>query len=208
MNKNNNTILLIICISLLIAFVLIAIVFSIWPGHTFISQIVAALASAMVVSIITLLLLKGQTANEEIKERNTKVFQEKLKIYNDFYQKLCGIVNDGKITPQEEIELQFQVATLTMHTEANNIAAISEQVKELITLIKHPDFSRKLESHNILKPLFEIDKVFRKELYGNDFDLTKDNQCAEDRNCAYEKAYNNFMSIVVNNADIDAYNQA
>ena len=97
--------ILFVCILLLAIFVAIATRSGAWPGTDASSQILSALAGAIVAAIITLFLLLGQTASEEMKERNAKIFEEKLRIYQEFLRKLCDVVKDQKITSEEEIEL-------------------------------------------------------------------------------------------------------
>ena len=192
MKENKTTNLLIICISLLIAFVIIAIVFSIWPGHTFISQIVAALASAMVVSIITLLLLEGQTERETKKDKDSKVFAEKLRIYQQFLSELCIVVKDQKIDDEEEIRLQFQVASIAMHTSEEHILRISEQVKSIIWNIKEGNENKK----EMLSQLFDISEIFHNELY-NDAVTTDDKKRM--------RTIQNFHIFLVKQAELNQY---
>ena len=71
--------LLIGCLLLLTLFVSVATISGAWPGSDASAQILSALAGAVVAAIITLFLLLGQTSSEEKKERNTKVFEEKLR---------------------------------------------------------------------------------------------------------------------------------
>lgn len=151
-------------ILLLLIFICVATFSGAWPGSDVSAQILSALAGAVVTAMITLFLLLGQTANEEKKERNAKVFEERLRIYNDFLQKLCSIVSDMKIDKSEEIELEFQVAQIAMHTSSDSIDTISNQVKEIITGIRNGDKS----NGEILQELFLISDTFYYELYGRE----------------------------------------
>ena len=162
--------LLVGCLLLLALFVGVATLSGAWPGSEASAQILSALAGAVVAAIITLFLLLGQTSSEEKKERNTKVFEERLRIYKEFLQKLCDVVKDMKINPAEEIELEFQVAYIAMHTSTESIDTISEKVKEIIVNIKEG----KDGSNEMLRPLFEIADRFYKELYGKDNDVNDD----------------------------------
>ena len=158
------------CVCLLVLFVAVATISGAWPGSDASSQILSALAGAVVAAIITLFLLLGQTSSEEKKEKNTKVFEERLRIYKEFLQKLCDVVKDMKIEPAEEIELEFQVAYIAMHTSTESIDTISEKVKEIIVKIKNGEDG----SNEMLRQLFEIADVFYKELYGKDNDVNDD----------------------------------
>ena len=77
-----------------------------------------------------------QKDKEKYRLLETKVFEEKLRIYQEFLRKLCDVVKDQKITPDEEIELQFQVSYIAMHTKSDSIKIISEQVRKIVVDIK------------------------------------------------------------------------
>lgn len=187
--------ILFVCIFLLAVFVAIATRSGAWPGTDASSQILSALAGAVVAAIITLFLLLGQTASEEKKERNTKVFEEKLQIYQEFLRKLCDVVKDQKITSEEEIELQFQVSYIAMHTSSKSINAISGQVRDIVINIKKGE----ADGNEMLGQLFIIADTFYKELYGKDNDYR-----IEDRN----NTLMNFNSILVQKENIEEYEES
>ncbi len=149
---------------LLLLFVVVATLSGAWPSSEISAQIMAALAGAVVTAIITMFLLMGQTSSEEKKERNSKIFEEKLRIYNDFLQKLCSVVSNMEISKQEEIELEFQVAMIAMHTSAESINQVSEQVGRIIAGIK----TKENTNGEMLNELFAIADTFYKELYGQE----------------------------------------
>lgn len=163
MKKDSTSFILIVCVALFITFVSLACFSGAWPSTDFAAQILSALAGAVVAAIITLFLLQGQMASEEKKEKKSKIFEEKLSIYQDFMQELCEVVKDQKIDAEEEIRLQFQVASIAMHTSEDSILEISEQVKSIIWNIKEGDDNKK----EMLGQLFTISDVFHKELYNN-----------------------------------------
>ena len=195
--KENTTFvaILFVCIFLLAVFVAIATRSGAWPGTDASSQILSALAGAVVAAIITLFLLLGQTASEEKKERNTKVFEEKLRIYQEFLRKLCDVVKDQKITSEEEIELQFQVSYIAMHTSTKSINTISGQVRDIVINIKRGE----ADGNEMLGQLFTIADTFYKELYGKDNDYR-----IEDRN----NTLMNFNSILVQKENIEEYEES
>lgn len=184
--------LLIGCICLMALFVSVAIASGAWPGSDASSQILSALAGAVVAAIITLFLLLGQTSSEEKKERNTKIFEERLRIYQEFLHKLCDVVKDLKIEPEEEIELEFQVAYIAMHTSSESIMTISDQVRNIVVNIKKGES----DSNEILSQLFIIADTFYKELYGKENDYNEDNRT---------RTIVNFNSILVAKEDLKRY---
>ena len=154
-------------------------------------QLIAAMLSVAATGVITALLLIFQRKQqEELNEKQqkfeaeqkdkekerlqeTKIFEERLRIYKEFLQKLCDVVNDQKITPEEEIELQFQVAYITMHTSTKSINSISQQVSDIVVRIKNKDKNQNL----LIENLFAIADVFKEELYDRD----KENRLSENK---------------------------
>lgn len=179
---------------LLLLFVFVATLSGTWPSSEISAQIMAALAGAVVTAIITMFLLLGQTSSEEQKERNAKIFEEKLQIYNGFLQKLCDVVSNMEISKQEEIELEFQVARIAMHTSAESINQVSEQVSKIVENIK----TYKNIDGGVLTELFQIADVFYKELYGQDYDYEN----------YRSQTIDNFRTILQTDKDIRSYRKA
>jgi len=172
MKKHSNVFIYTVCVLLFVVFVALACLSGAWPGTDFGSQILAALAGAVVAAIITLFLLQGQMASEEKKEKNSKIFEEKLRIYQDFMRELCDVVKDQKIDEEEEIRLQFQIASIAVHTNSQNILEISRQLISIIRDIKKEDKNKK----EMLDQLFAISDVFFKELYNKDLTIDSSNR--------------------------------
>jgi hypothetical protein len=101
-----------------------------------------------------------QKEKEKERLQETKVFEEKLRIYQDFLHKLCDVVKDQKITREEEIELQFQISYIAMHTKSSTIRLISDNIKEIVLSLK----KEKPDANNMLGRLFNIADEFHKEL--------------------------------------------
>lgn len=182
--------------NLTIAFTFLVLVFAVFfrvftvyelPG-----QLLAAIIGVVITAVITQILLKGQGNQEMLQSRNAKIFEEKLTIYKEFLQKLCDVVKDQHIDEAEEIELQFQVANIAMHTSTESIESISEKVRDIILRIKEESEDQK----ELLNPLFGIADVFYKELYGED-------------NAYDEKirqlTLSNFASFLIKKDDIASY---
>lgn len=169
---------------LLVVFILVATLSGAWPGEGVSAQIFSALAGAVVTAIITMFLLLGQTSNEEKKERNAKIFEEKLRIYNEFLQKLCQVVSDMEISKEEEIILEFQVAQIAMHTSTDSINTISEQINTIISGIK----TKENLNGEMLNELFAIADTFYKELYGRENEIDENSR---------DVTINNFKTILI-----------
>ena len=53
---------------------------------------------AIFTAIVTVFLLQGQTASEEDKERNVKVFEKKSELFNNFIEELWKVCKDRNIS--------------------------------------------------------------------------------------------------------------
>ncbi len=193
--------LLIGCLFLLALFVGVATLSGSWPGSDASAQILSALAGAVVAAIITLFLLLGQTSSEEKKERNTKVFEEKLRIYQDFLHKLCDVIKDGRVTKEEARELQFQTAYITMHTDRSRIERISECVKDIIDCTvdqkdaESDEIKKNEYNKTVLESLFIIVEQFKAELYQDEESKNNALLDHDELSSLYSKAVENFTSI-------------
>lgn len=155
-------------------------------------EIYCAVIGTILTAIITLVLLSGQTKSEEMKERNSKIFEEKLKIYKDFLEKLCMVVQDQKIDPCEEIQLEFQVANIAMHTSEASILTISQQVADIVKRIKRNEE----QSNEMLEQLFVIADTFANELYNEQLSVDE-----KKRN----ETIMNFRSFLIGEEGVDSY---
>ena len=129
-------------------FVISAVLFRIFALEDLPSQFYGALLGVVITAIITVLLLQGQTANEEKRDIGIKVFEKKQDVYHNFLEKLKNIIMDGKITitagkSEEKIdelkELLFELGYIQMHTTKENIEKIFKEVALIIQNLN--DFS-------------------------------------------------------------------
>ena len=119
-------------------------------------------------------LMEKQSESEEVKEKNTKVFEEKLRIYQDFLHCLCEVIKDGEVTAEEAIQLQFQTSYITMHTSSEHIKKIAYEVSDIVDNLKSDKNSDRevntaekafRDNGKLMEHLFNIVKEFREELY-------------------------------------------
>ena len=220
---SNNTILGLITIGVLfIAIILSASIMGVFKGYEPYQQLIAAMLSVAATGVITALLLYFQRRQQEQlnkeqrafqeelttkqqlfeaeqkdkeKERlqETKVFEERLRIYKEFLGILCDVVKDQKITPEEEIELQFQVSYIAMHTKTSSIREISDNIKDIVLSLKKD----KPDANDMLGKLFNIADEFHKELYDDE----KSVLVGPDRDDTIE----NFRSILIGKEDVQGY---
>ena len=221
LNNYTLTIGLTVIFLVFVAIILSASMMGVFNGFEPYQQLIAAMLSVAATGVITALLLFFQRkqqeqlnreqrefqltqtldqrkfdAEQKVKEKDrlleTKVFEEKLRIYQEFLRKLCDVVKDMDITPQEEIELQFQVSYIAMHTRSESIKIISEQVRKIIVDIKN----KEKDSNNMLSQLFVISDTLYKELYDKENSIDE-----EDRS----KTIVNFGSILAPKNDSRLY---
>lgn len=146
---------------LLSIFLFLAFFFEAWPSTAFLGEVFSSLSGAAIVAIITLLLLDGQAKSENEIQQNTAIFRKKLEIYQEFLKSLNIVVVNRNLTDDDKINLQFQVAYISIHTDSKRLRTISEQVNSII---------RKLEldnpiNDNIYNELYKLSLEFHNELY-------------------------------------------
>ena len=110
----------------------IAVAFNVFTDFELPGRIMAAILGVVITATITQVLLQGQTQKEGTLKRDSKIFEEKLKIYQNFLNSLYKAVKDGKLTDSEKMELQFQTSLVAMHCDPKFIKTISEAVNGVI----------------------------------------------------------------------------
>lgn len=87
-----------------------AILFQIFKIEDLPSQFYGALIGVVITAIITVFLLKGQTANEEEKERSIKVFETKSELFTKFIDELWKVWEDKSVSLEELSHLMKKVS--------------------------------------------------------------------------------------------------
>ena len=98
-------------------------------------EMFAAILGVIITAVITMVLLKGQTTNDVERERAAKVFEEKLRIYQEYLQILCNVIEDRCLSDEEKIRLEFQTSYVAMHCEPKYIVDVSNSVKKIIEYV-------------------------------------------------------------------------
>ncbi len=181
-----------IVILLLCTFLFLAFFFNAWPETVFLGEVFSTLSGAAIVAIITLFLLDGQTKSENETVQNSAIFKKKLEIYHDFLKSLNLIVAHKKLSDSDKINMQFQVAYISIHTESKRLKTISEQVNSII---------RKLElenpiKNNIYDELYKLSVEFHNELYSNKWNAD---------NADLQLAIQNFACLRISEKNDDTY---
>jgi hypothetical protein len=145
-----------------------------------VEEINNASIGAIVTAIITVLLLSQQSESEEVKEKNSKIFEKKLEIYEAFLMELENLIQDDAISAKikstdskDKIKtLIFQLARIKMHTNPKNISKVFTDVSEIFAILKeHSDKENSdkengpLDYNKLTERLFCIVDTFQHELY-------------------------------------------
>jgi membrane protein implicated in regulation of membrane protease activity len=156
-NKNNTEILIIS--SMLIVFILIAVLTSLFSSTELPVQIAGVLLEAAVTALITYFLLRGQSSSEEVKERNVKVFEEKSVRFNDFIKKLWSVWDDRSINLEELSDLVRIVSQdIIIFTQPERVKKILDYLIDIAKLANpyETDSTNEQVTSRIQQNIFKI----------------------------------------------------
>lgn len=164
MGKQNWVIGLLLCV---ILFVLAIFTFNIFELNDVFKRLVGSLMGVVITAVITVFLLRGQTANAEKRDKNMKVFEKKLAIHQGFLKTLRDIVDDNVIEEGEVKELIFQTSYVAMHASKDEyVDAIIDGVAELKKITDRADDEN--YHRDLAACAFRITAILKKDLYGDD----------------------------------------
>ncbi len=161
---------LFIGLGILLTFTLSIFIFNILYQNTlpkFIEEINNSAIGAILTAFITVLLLSQQSTNEEVRERNVKVFQEKSDKFNDFIGKLWGIWEDRQVTLEELNEImKYLSKDIILYTRSETVNKILTYLNEIADQVKPDGISDKTDevSKKIQKNIFSIINELAKEI--------------------------------------------
>lgn len=130
-------------ITFLILFMASAVIFRIYQIEILPSQFYGALISVVITVIITYLLLncqtaqqveilKNQTEQEVQKDKDIKIFQQKITVYAEFTEKMWAMLDDGTVTDEELKELRtICFRKLVFYLNSEQINKIYEQINKI-----------------------------------------------------------------------------
>lgn len=180
-----------------------AVYLRLFTGKELWYEMFAAVLGVIITAAITMILLRGQSDDDVERERAAKIFEEKLRIYQDYLHTLCDVIKDHSLSDEEKIRLEFQTSYVAMHCDSKYIATVSNAVKELIEYCCPDDEAENLNRTNksgspdpLLDNLFCIVEAFRKDLYGDDFKF--EDKHKQDTLENFSNAYRNAKSADCN----------
>jgi hypothetical protein len=131
-----------------------------------VQDINSGVIGAILTTIITLVLLANQTESEETLQKRSVIYEEKLRIFNDFLRLLGESIKDGKLSKEELKVLICGYALAKMNLSDDNtrrLETVLEQIDEEFFYVDEnmvPDYNRHVELFG------DICDVFKSELYG------------------------------------------
>lgn len=217
MKKSKQYVLKIVgCMLLVMVCALIVFTYQDFPA-----RLMAAILGVVITATITVVLLDGQSKKEQTAKRNSKVFEEKLKIYQDFLTTLYDVVKDRKLTEDEKLQLEFKTSLVAMHCKPKNLDSVSAAVRKVISSFCPSDEKKQNSQGNIplLKSLLDVVEALKIDLYNIDTekDGKKDDNDLDKMlfsSAIKTNTINNFQKAYVETADkeetesLDTWSQA
>lgn len=110
------------------AFLTFNILFSASTADEYPREILAALIGTLMAGVITTLLLRQQSAGEELKERNVEVFRRKVDAYGAFIDLSLRHLREG-LTDVEADELRREVFRISLVSSAETVEVVTAYVR-------------------------------------------------------------------------------
>lgn len=116
-----------------IVFIGIALITKLFNSSDLPVQISGALLEAVVTAIITYFLLTGQTSQEKERDKDVRIFEEKVTVYSEFSEKLWGMItDDNEVSKEELIELRkLCFSKLVFYLNDKQIKNISQEIRQI-----------------------------------------------------------------------------
>lgn len=164
--SSKNTVRMLSYLAIVIVIVGILALFpKIFSAHDMLYQTVAVVLSVVFTAVVTNQLLTGQSSNEESRERNIKVYENKISVYAEFISKMWAIMNDNKVDPEEITSLRSEIFNkLIFYLDDSQIKAISAELGNLKSDSSDQEYVSAFEN---------ITKVLRTSILGGEQDDSK-----------------------------------
>ena len=169
-----------------------------------VEQINNGTIGVILTAIVTVFLLGQQSQSEELKDKNSKVFEKKLDVYHTFITGLEKIIQDGKISTvnkdgetDELTSLLFQLAQVRMHTEEEKVLQILQSVAEInrkLADVNEPN----IDHQHLADCLFIIVNTLRWELYK---DAEKNEKALDHMGLKNIKKFKEYIGKIVDSAN-------
>lgn len=136
------------------------VLFQIFEFGSLPMQFYGALIGVVITAIITVFLLQGQTATEEMKEQNMKVFEKKTEIFSDFMNNLWEIWKKKNISMEEIVDIIGRVSRdIIPYTKPSTTKELLGYLNAIADSINKEDLPEKIDEN-----VFNIINVLSKEI--------------------------------------------
>lgn len=88
-------------------------------------EIAAALMGSLITVIITMLLLARQSESELLRERNVRLLDAKIKVYDGLIDAVKVIVRTGQVGPEQQLEIQMLNQRLSFYASTEVLRAFN-----------------------------------------------------------------------------------
>jgi hypothetical protein len=149
-----------------------------------VQDINSGVIGAILTTIITLLLLSNQTDLQEIQTKNSVIYEEKLKLFNEFLNVLSKSLEDGKLAPEELKSIIFQYSIVRIHISVDGAKKIENAIQSIDEEFFYVDENYVPRFDRYIELFTGICNVLRHELY----------QSQEDKSLP-PFAFDNFLKI-------------
>ena len=124
----------------------------------------AAIIGVIITAVITFILLKGQTENEEEREKSLELHKRKIEVYASFVQELWSKLDDNHLDNKELLQIRRKCFNeVIFYLDERQIEGITEQFKKVSNEIGNGGGETELA--NILAgPFAEITKVLIEDI--------------------------------------------
>ena len=123
---------------------------------------------AILTTIITLVLLANQTESEESLQKRSVIYEEKLRIFNEFLRTLGESIKDGKLSKEELKVLIYSYALVKMNLSQENALRLEVLLGQIDEEFFYVDENLVPNYHRHIELFTGICDVFKCELYGTE----------------------------------------
>lgn len=115
-----------------LGFLALTNVIGVWKIPELWSQIFAACTGAIVVAVVTMLLMHGQRATEEEKEKSIKIYESKVAVYSRFVTKMYKLLEDDQVSCDDFLNLRTEIfSTLIFYLDDNHLRMMLAEVSQI-----------------------------------------------------------------------------
>ena len=157
---------------------ILAICFFVFHLPDFWSQLLAIITSAFLgvgaTAFITNTLLKNQQESEEAKEKNIKVYENKIQVYSEFISKMWKTLEDDVITDEEIRGIRSDIFNkLIFYLKKDDIIKLGEKVRSIKSSDSYNDgedkaINKAKKTTSIIECFSEITELLRADVNNNE----------------------------------------